>query len=156
MNRPPGVGRAAGTEPLPTADAGNTRIDMAIETDEITALLGPGTEFAGKLIFKGTVRIDGKFNGEILSSDILIIGEGAEVQARIEAGTVIVKGGTVVGDITATDLVEIHSPGKLKGNITAKSLYIDKGVVFEGECKMAKPSAGEPSPPPVPKEKNKP
>jgi cytoskeletal protein CcmA (bactofilin family) len=131
------------------------RTDMVIETDEITALLGPGTEFAGKLIFRGTVRIDGKFNGEIISNDILIIGEGAEIQAQIQAGTVIVKGGTIVGDITATELVEIHSPGKLKGNITAKSLYIDKGVVFEGECKMAMPPAGQPSPPPVPKEMKK-
>jgi cytoskeletal protein CcmA (bactofilin family) len=111
---------------------------MDIETDEITALLGPGTEFTGKLIFKGTVRIDGKFNGEIISRDILIIGEGAEIRAQIEAGTVIVKGGVVVGDITATDIVEIHSPGKLTGNITAKSLFIDKGVVFEGECKMVR------------------
>ena len=120
---------------------------MDIETDEITALLGPGTEFTGKLIFKGTVRIDGKFNGEIVSKDILIIGEGAEIRAQIEAGTVIVKGGVVVGDITATDIVEIHSPGKLTGNITAKSLYIDKGVVFEGECKMARPKADGPPPP---------
>jgi cytoskeletal protein CcmA (bactofilin family) len=125
---------------------------MANETDEITALLGPGTEFNGKLIFKGTVRIDGKFNGEIISNDILIIGEGAEVQARIQAGTVIVKGGTVIGDITATDLVEIHSPGRLKGNITAKSLYIDKGVVFEGECKMARTPAAATSAAPAPKE----
>ena len=111
---------------------------MDFDTDEITALLGPGTEFDGKLIFRGTVRIDGKFNGEIMSDDILIIGEGAEIQAQIRAGTVIVKGGTIIGDIIATDLVEIHSPGKLTGNITAKSLYIDKGVVFEGECKMDK------------------
>jgi cytoskeletal protein CcmA (bactofilin family) len=120
---------------------------MDIETDEITALLGPGTEFTGKLIFKGTVRIDGKFNGEIVSKDILIIGEGAEIRAQIEAGTVIVKGGVVVGDITATDIVEIHSPGKLTGNITAKSLYIDKGVVFEGECKMVRPKPDGPPPP---------
>ena len=111
---------------------------MDFDTDEITALLGPGTEFEGKLIFSGTVRIDGKFNGEIMSSDILIIGEGAEIHAQIRAGTVIIKGGTVIGDIVATDLVEIYTPGRLTGNITAKSLYIDKGVVFEGECKMDK------------------
>lgn len=121
---------------------------MDFEVDEITALLGPGTEFTGKLIFKGTVRIDGFFNGEIISDDILIIGEGAEVKAQIQAGTVIVKGGIVVGDITASNVVEIHSPGKLTGNITAKSLFIDKGVVFEGECKMVRQKAEDiPSPP---------
>ncbi len=114
---------------------------MSVEADEITALLGAGTEFTGKLFFKGSVRIDGKFNGEIISNDILIVGEGAEVQAKIQAGTVIVKGGTIIGDIMATDLVEIHSPGRVKGNITSRSLYIDKGVLFEGECKMISSSS---------------
>lgn len=109
---------------------------MDIETDEINALLGAGTEFEGKLIFTGTVRIDGKFKGEIITEDILIIGESAEIEAEIKAGSVIIKGGKVKGDIEATDTVEIHSPGKLTGNIIAKSLYIDKGVVFDGECKM--------------------
>jgi cytoskeletal protein CcmA (bactofilin family) len=109
---------------------------MTDEVDEITALLGYGTEFEGKLIFKGAVRIDGKFKGEIMSEDTLIIGEDAVVEAQIKAGTVIVKGGKVIGDIIAKDIVEIHTPGQLKGNITAKSLYIDRGVIFEGECKM--------------------
>lgn len=128
---------------------------MGFEFDEITALLGPGTEFTGKLIFKGTVRIDGKFSGEIISNDILVIGEGAEVEAQIKVGSVIVKGGSVIGNITASDLVEIHSPGKMKGNIAAKSLFIDKGVVFEGECKMVRPreeTASSPSPAPAVKE----
>ena len=120
---------------------------MELEVDEITALLGPGTEFTGKLIFKGTVRIDGKFSGEIISNDTLIVGEGAEVRAQIQAGTVIVKGGVIVGDITATSVVEIHTPGRMTGNITAKSLFIDRGVVFEGECKMVRPKGDEPPPP---------
>jgi len=124
---------------------------MDFDSDEITTLLGAGSEFTGKLVFRGTVRIDGRFSGEIASESILIVGEGAEVKAQIRAGAVIIKGGTVVGDIHAADVVEIHAPGRLKGNITARSLFIDKGVIFEGECAMERrPATGEPAPAPPP------
>src|SRR5580704_270215 len=64
-----------------------------VPATEITALLGRGTSFEGKLHFEGRVRIDGAFKGEIQSDDVLIIGDGAEVTAEIEVATVIVRGG---------------------------------------------------------------
>lgn len=103
---------------------------------EINALLGHGTEFNGKLTFQGTVRIDGAFSGEITTDDVLIIGEGAEVKAEIDVATLIIRGGVVHGNIRARELVEIHAPGKLIGNIVSPQLYIDKGVIFQGECRM--------------------
>ncbi len=103
---------------------------------EINALLGRGTEFTGKLTFEGKVRIDGKFSGEIFTDDVLIIGEGADVRAEIEVATLIIKGGVVTGNVKAHEVVEIHAPGKLYGNIVSPALFIDKGVVFEGNCKM--------------------
>ena len=60
---------------------------MSQKPGEINALLGKGSEFEGKLLFEGTVRIDGKFKGEIKSSDTLIVGEGAKVEAEISVGT---------------------------------------------------------------------
>ncbi len=84
---------------------------------EITALLGRGTQFEGKLHFEGRVRVDGQFKGEIKSDDTLIIGDGAEVNAEIECATVIVRGGVVHGNIRAKTSIEIHAPGKVVGNI---------------------------------------
>jgi cytoskeletal protein CcmA (bactofilin family) len=110
--------------------------DMNDERGEINALLGHGTEFDGKLTFQGTVRIDGAFSGEIMTDDVLIIGEGAEVRAEISVRTLIIRGGVVHGNITAKELVEIHAPGKLVGNIVSPQLFIDKGVIFQGECRM--------------------
>src|SRR5689334_8466347 len=59
---------------------------------DLNALLGRGSEFEGKLTFEGTVRIDGKFTGTIVTNDVLVIGEGAKVNAEISCGTVIVHG----------------------------------------------------------------
>lgn len=103
---------------------------------EINALLGRGTEYEGKLSFEGRVRIDGVFRGEIFSDDVLILGEGAEVHAAVEVGTLIVRGGKLWGNVRARQLVEIHAPGEVHGDIHAPQLFIDKGVVFEGRCTM--------------------
>ena len=102
---------------------------------EINTLLGKGSDFEGKLTFEGTVRIDGKLSGEIFSNDVLVVGEGAQVNAQIEVGVIIVEG-NVTGDIRAKRSVELHAPAKVRGNIETPSLFIDKGVIFEGHCKM--------------------
>src|SRR3954466_13329554 len=102
---------------------------------EINTLLGRGSEFEGKLTFEGTVRIDGKLSGEIFSEDVLVVGEGAQVNAEIDVGVIIVEG-NVTGNIRAKRAVELHAPARMKGNIETPSLYIDKGVIFEGNCKM--------------------
>lgn len=102
---------------------------------EITTLLGRGAAFEGKLTFEGTVRVDGKFKGEVFSDDVLVVGEGAYVEAEIDVGEIIVQG-TVVGNIKAKRSIEIHAPGRVKGDIHTPSLQIDKGVIFEGRSFM--------------------
>jgi cytoskeletal protein CcmA (bactofilin family) len=103
---------------------------------EITALLGRGTRFEGKLHFEGRVRIDGQLKGEVKSDDTLIIGDGAEVHAEIDVATVIVRGGIVHGNVRARTSLEIFAPGKLVGNIHSPSIFIDRGVEFQGSCRM--------------------
>jgi len=103
----------------------------------LNAFLGEGTSFKGTLTFEGTVRIDGKLEGEIFTKDTLVIGEGAQVNATIHAG-VIEIGGTVHGNIVAERKVEIRASGRLYGNISTPSLVIEEGVIFEGSCTMGK------------------
>jgi cytoskeletal protein CcmA (bactofilin family) len=102
---------------------------------EINTLLGRGAAFEGKLTFEGTVRVDGKLKGEVFSDDVLIVGEGAYVEAEIDIGEIIIQG-TVVGNIRAKRGIEIHAPGRVKGDLHTPSLQIDKGVIFEGRSFM--------------------
>lgn len=108
---------------------------------EIKAFLGEGTDFKGILTFEGTVRIDGHMEGEIFTKDTLIVGETAAVNAEINVNNIAISG-VVKGNINATGKVEVHRPGKLFGNVKTPSLYIEEGVIFEGNCSMAK-NAGE-------------
>jgi cytoskeletal protein CcmA (bactofilin family) len=102
---------------------------------DVTTLLGRGSEFEGKLTFEGTVRIDGKLTGEIFTDDVLIVGEGAEVKAEINVGSIVIEG-SVHGNIHAKRSVEIRTPARMRGNITTPSLFIEKGVLFDGTCQM--------------------
>jgi cytoskeletal protein CcmA (bactofilin family) len=99
------------------------------------AFLGKGSRVVGKLTFEGPVRIEGHVEGEITAQDALTIGESAVVNAQIVGNSVVVQG-RVTGDVTARKRLEIRAPGKLYGNITAPSLVIQEGVVFEGQCDM--------------------
>jgi cytoskeletal protein CcmA (bactofilin family) len=115
-------------------------------TQPVTTLLGKGSEFEGKLSFEGTVRVDGKLTGEIFTDDSLVVGEGAEVNAEVTVGSIVIQG-TVRGNITAKRSVEIHSPGRVRGNINTPSLFIEKGVFFDGHCQMdATPAASDAAP----------
>ncbi len=105
--------------------------------DEINAFLGKNTEFEGKLTFSGSVRIDGKFNGEIFTEGTLIVGETAIIESNVHVSHVLISG-EIRGNIIAEKRIEIHAPGKVFGNIQAPVVVIDEGVIFEGTCRMAK------------------
>lgn len=108
-----------------------------MEKDVIKAFLGDETEFTGFLTFEGTVRIDGKFSGEIKTSDNLIVGQTASIKATINVGSIMVIG-KVEGDIIATKKLQISSKGVVIGNVFTPALHIEDGAVLEGNVSMTK------------------
>ncbi len=105
--------------------------------EEIIAFLGKGTEFKGVITYDGTVRIDGKVEGEIITKGTLIVGETAVIDAEINAGTVV-SGGKIHGNITATAKVQLLSPAVLNGSVRTPVLIVEEGVKFNGNCDMGR------------------
>jgi cytoskeletal protein CcmA (bactofilin family) len=106
------------------------------EQSEITAFLGKGTEFKGVLSFEGTIRIDGKVEGEVVSKDTLIAGDESLLQGEITVGMLICSG-KIIGNVNAIQKVHILAPAKIQGNIKTPKLIIEEGVIFDGKCEMA-------------------
>jgi cytoskeletal protein CcmA (bactofilin family) len=106
------------------------------EQSEITAFLGKGTEFKGVLSFEGTIRVDGKVDGEVTSKDTLIGGEESLLQGEISIGTLICSG-KIIGNVNAIQKVHLLAPAKIQGNIKTPKLIIEEGVIFDGKCEMA-------------------
>ena len=105
------------------------------ESEEIKAILGKGAEFVGKLIFNGSVRIDGDFQGEIHGQGSLVVGEGALVKANI-AVKIVYIGGEVQGNIEAKEKITLHSTGKFLGDVHTPVLIMEEGAFFDGKSHM--------------------
>lgn len=104
-------------------------------TAGLNAMLGAGSVFEGKLHFEGQVRIDGTFTGEITTTDLLVIGEGAKVSATINCGSVEIKG-DITGNVNASDSIVLRATAHVQADIYAPSLVVDKGAVLEGNTRM--------------------
>ena len=125
----------------------------------LSAFIDQGSEFEGKLVFKDTVRIDGRFRGEISSENTLIVGESGSVTATIKSQVVIISG-EVHGDINASGQVVLHKTARVDGNIHSPRLAMEDGAAFTGRVEMGhiKPSkpvtmpkdAGQPGSAPKP------
>ena len=109
---------------------------VAAEHAEITAFLGKGTEFKGVLGFEGTIRVDGRVEGEVVSKDTLIGGDDSLLQGDVTVGTLILSG-KAVGTITASQKVHLLAPAVIEGTIRTPKLIIEEGVTFDGKCEMA-------------------
>jgi cytoskeletal protein CcmA (bactofilin family) len=101
----------------------------------LNSILGPGCKVTGNIDIKGTLRIDGDFDGEINCPETLIIGKSGVVKADVKVKNAVI-GGKLVGNVTATNKIELQTGSHVEGDISTARLVIDEGVFFEGACKM--------------------
>ena len=101
----------------------------------IKAYLGSDALFKGALSFEGTVRIDGKFEGQVDTNDTLVIGETGDMKADVNVGTLVCKG-KLNGAVVASKKIEMHPASKITGNIQTPALSIELGAVLEGQLNM--------------------
>jgi len=100
--------------------------------------LGEGTEVKGTLKFEGSVRIDGRFSGKIVSPATLILGPTARVDGELEVAKLAVHG-TLQGKVVARDRITIHSSGKVQADLETGTLVIEPGAFYQGRCSMERP-----------------
>ena len=118
-----------------TSNRGYTSTPSTTNPGGFNAILDRGSEFEGKLTFEGTVRIDGKFKGDIFSESHMVIGESGRVEGTATVGSVSISG-NFNGDIRAKTKVELHNGAVVKGDIYTPSLTIEDGVKFDGRAIM--------------------
>lgn len=103
---------------------------------KLEVIVGNDSVIKGEIVSKGTVRIDGRFEGN-LSADSVIIGEGAYLLGDITAKSLLAAG-RITGNVHSTESVEIQPRGEVCGDIYTSRLTVAEGGVFEGRSYMQK------------------
>src|SRR5687768_1470888 len=96
-----------------------------------TTVIGADTRIKGEMSFDGSARILGTFEGTISAKGELHVADGASRKAVVEAGRVAVDG-TIEGNITARDKVELTARAKVKGDLIAPKFLVAEGASFVG------------------------
>lgn len=116
--------------------------ETATAQGSLNTILGQGCKVKGDIELQGTIRIDGEFDGSIECPETLIIGKSGVMKAEVKVKNAVI-GGKLIGNIHATNKIELQSGSHVEGDIETGRLVIDEGVYFEGNCKMG----GKTSPP---------
>ena len=103
----------------------------------LTAFIDEGSEIEGRYTFSGTVMLNGRFKGEISTTDTLIIGDKGVMNGDVRAGQVLISG-QVVGNVSAAERVELKRTARVFGDVEAPVVVVEEGVLFEGHCRMTK------------------
>lgn len=103
--------------------------------DDNITLLAKGVVLKGEIHVEGTVRIDGRLDGEIQTKGHVIIGEDGLVQGMITAGTVV-SSGRIKAKVTANERVQLLKTSTLIGEVLTPILIMEEGAKFQGATDM--------------------
>jgi cytoskeletal protein CcmA (bactofilin family) len=103
--------------------------------DKLDTILGKDTSIEGVINAGGSVRIDGRFKGEIITKGDLVIGDDAKIESSVTVRNIYI-GGSLIGNVKAEGKLEISATGKLYGDVTVQNFVLEEGAVFKGNCQM--------------------
>lgn len=102
---------------------------------QMETVIGRGTIFKGNISSKGTIRIDGQFEGEISTIGNMIVGDNAIITAQVTVLNATIAG-TVYGNFDVSEKLELLPSARIYGDIKVGSLIISEGATFKGSCEM--------------------
>ena len=103
---------------------------------EANATIGEESFFEGRFAIRGSLRIEGRFEGQALLVDQLQIGPKGKVKTNIIATSVVVEG-LIIGNITSSRRILLLSTARVLGDIKTPELIIQDGVILEGHCTIS-------------------
>lgn len=106
------------------------------ESTESNSIIGEGSYFKGEFTLKGTLRVDGCYEGEILEVDNVFVGSTGKVKSNIKTVSAVIEG-IIIGNIEAKNRVMLMPTSRVLGEIRTPELIIQNGVILEGLCIVA-------------------
>jgi cytoskeletal protein CcmA (bactofilin family) len=107
--------------------------------------VGRGINVSGRLVFQEPVRIEGRFRGEVSSSELVVISEQASVEGRVRTLRVLILG-ELTGDVIGAKSAVLGPHARVKGNIESESLTVCEGARLEGDVRVVSAGPAGPTP----------
>ncbi len=101
----------------------------------MNTIIGKDSVITGTIDVKGPLRVDGKIKGQVNCSDTVTVGLGGELEAEVNCRNACISG-KVMGNIIASEKVELQAKAEIDGDLKTKSLVIEQGAIFSGSCHM--------------------
>lgn len=114
---------------------GNKKVSSVGIADQVETVIGKDTQFKGTINAKGSVRIDGQFEGEVITVADIVVGDTGRITAQIKGRNALVAG-IITGNCEISEKLELLPSGKILGDIRVGTLIIGEGAVFKGGCIM--------------------
>ncbi len=112
-----------------------TVVASSSKDSQDTCVVAAGTNIEGKFSASENVRLDGKVKGEVKCSQRLVMGETGRVEGNIHTKDAIIMG-TIEGELVADGSLHLKGTAIIRGTITAKTLMVDEGARYIGECRI--------------------
>lgn len=120
------------------ANAQPSPVPAPADSSDRTVIARP-SKFEGRITGSGEIVVNGLVNGTIEASGTVRVADQGRVEATLHGRTVIIAG-TVIGDITADERIELEPSARVDGNITAPRILIQDGASFRGQVNMKEPA----------------
>jgi cytoskeletal protein CcmA (bactofilin family) len=120
--------------------AQSTAPALGLDIDERSSVVSFGSCWQGNLKIDGSVRVDGEVSGEIEARETVYVAESAKVDAKIRAARVIIAG-DIQGEVNCSDRLEVMPTGRVRAQLTTRTLTVFEGAFIEGQVHMTRPEA---------------
>lgn len=107
----------------------------SISTEKVETIIGSGTTLQGNIIASGTIRVDGRVNGEIQTESDVVVGETGHVHGIVKGRNITVAG-LLDGNASAEGILHIVATGRVNGDIVVDSFIVEDGAKYKGNCQM--------------------
>lgn len=107
---------------------------------EQAATIGKSLVIKGEVTGSESLYIDGRVEGTInLPGNRVTVGRNGQVAANITAREIVVQG-RIVGNVTASDRLDVRSEGSLTGDVVAQRISVEDGAFFKGKIDIRRPA----------------
>lgn len=106
----------------------------------VVCTLAAGTIVEGSLELKSNLRLEGTVTGEVRCEGVLLMSKDAKITGNIECAE-LKSEGKILGNVNASDRIELKGASDLQGDVKCQSIEIDKGATFNGQCTMQRREA---------------